>query len=179
MTPKATVRCLQCVLVISLLIGCSPIETSQDFTLPPTSQPTTDSSDLDNAQTTLVAFFSYLSAGEYSQALELYGGPEDQFEALRRNNPSVDPEDKAALFDAGCTYQYLCLTIKDVVQAEQISATDFHFVVHFANPDGSLFVLGPCCGADETEMPPVSEFEYQVVKVDDQFLVIGDLLYVP
>jgi len=34
------------------------------------------------------------------------------------------------------------------------------FQVKFNNPDGSLFILGPCCGASETGMPPVSQLKY-------------------
>jgi hypothetical protein len=173
-------------LVISLLFGCTAPDTPVVPSFSTTSQPATQSPpqdtksvDLVKAQETLIAFFLSLSRGNYNQAVGLYGGPEDLYEALRNNNPSVDPEDKAALFSAGCTYQYRCLAIWEIVQADQVSPTEFHFVVRFANPDGSLFVLGPCCGADETQMPPVSEFEYGVIKVNDHFLVIGELLYVP
>jgi hypothetical protein len=179
MTSQGILKYLPWVLVISLLTSCSAAETPNVSSLSPTSQPTTDSSDLEKAQTSLIAFFSYLSEGKYSQAVELYGGSEDQYEALRSNNPTVDPEDKAALLEAGCTYQYRCLQIKDVVQADQVSQTEFNFIVQFENPDGSLFMLGPCCGADETEMPPQSEFKYGVIKMDDHFLVVGELLYVP
>jgi hypothetical protein len=54
------------------------------------------------------------------------------------------------------------------------------FQVEFNNPDGSLFVLGPCCGASETEMPPVSQFEYGVARnADGKFLVMELPPYVP
>jgi hypothetical protein len=46
--------------------------------------------------------------------------------------------------------------------------------------DGSLFVLGPCCGANETEMPPVSQFEYKVTRdASGQFVVMDLPPYVP
>ncbi len=54
------------------------------------------------------------------------------------------------------------------------------FQVEFSNLDGSLFVLGPCCGANETEMPPVSQFEYTVSRnADHRFVVMNTPPYVP
>jgi hypothetical protein len=45
------------------------------------------------------------------------------------------------------------------------------FTVEFTNDDGSLFVLGPCCGATEMEMSPKTQFVYTVKRVKDKFLV--------
>ena len=50
------------------------------------------------------------------------------------------------------------MNVHDVTQAEQIAEDEYQFVVRFDAGGGEIFVLGPCCGADETEMPPVSEF---------------------
>ena len=56
----------------------------------------------------------------------------------------------------------------------------FTFTVTFRNRDGSTFVLGPCCGADATEMPPVSEFEYHVELTNSgDFRVLDLPVYVP
>jgi hypothetical protein len=59
-------------------------------------------------------------------------------------------------------------------------ADTYVFDVEFNNPDGSLFVRGPCCGATETEMPPESQFEYTVTKnAEGKFVVLNTPPYVP
>lgn len=138
-------------------------------------------SDLENAQQTLIDFFSLLSNGDYEGAVQRFADdPETAFyETAQRNNVDVDPSDHAALMEAACTYQLRCMEILNVVSGEQISDTEFIFTVEFANPDGTLFVLGPCCGSVETEMPPVSQFEYRVEKMGSEFLVHGSPVYVP
>ena len=68
---------------------------------------------------------------------------------------------------------------KSATLQEQVGDS-YIFQVEFNNPDGSLFVLGPCCGADETEMPPVSQFEYTVSrKAEGKFVVMNTPPYVP
>ena len=135
--------------------------------------------DLDHARQTLIDFFSLLSNGEYAEAVGRQAYDAEFYESARQNNPAVDPEDSVALMEATCTYQFRCLEILQVVSGEQLSDREFMFVVEFANPGGTLFVLGPCCGADETEMPPVSQFQYTVEKVGSEFLVHGGPVYVP
>lgn len=136
-------------------------------------------SEIEPARQTLIDFFSLLSTGEYAEAVERHAYDTEFYDTARQNNPDVDPEDRSALLEAACTYQYRCMEILQVVSSEQVSGTEFVFVVEFANPDGTLFVLGPCCGADETEMPPVAQFEYTVEKVDGVLLVHGSPVYVP
>jgi hypothetical protein len=137
--------------------------------------------DITTAQETLVAFFDLLAAGEYQQAASLHGGPEDFYQTLQDFNPDVPGDDLAALLQAGCERQFVCMPVEQVLRAEQVSENEFLFTVRFANPDGTTFVLGPCCGADETEMPPVSEFEYNVSydPQSAQYLVLGGPVYVP
>ena len=63
---------------------------------------------------------------------------------------------------------------------KELRGDKYVFQVEFSNPDGSLFVLGPCCGANETEMPPVSQFEYTVTKIaEGEFVVMNLPPYVP
>jgi hypothetical protein len=138
-------------------------------------------SDLEHAQQTLIDFFSLLHNREYSEAIERFADDADTqfFETARRNNVDVNPDDEVALMEAACTYQLQCMEILNVVNGEQISDTEFTFTVEFANEDGTLFVLGPCCGSDETEMPPVSQFEYRVEMMSSEFFVHGSPVYVP
>jgi hypothetical protein len=158
-------RDLTIVILAILLAACA---------VPTPEQP----SDLEHARQTLIDFFSLLHNGEYAEAVERHDDAEF-YETARQNNGSVDPNDPVALMEAACTYQLQCLEILNVVSGEQVSDNEFVFVVEFANTDGTLFVLGPCCGADETEMPPVSQFEYRVEKVVSEFFVHGSPVFVP
>lgn len=164
--PEETLKQTLLVVGLALLAACAA---------PAGAEP----ADLDRAQSALTGFFSLLSQGEYAEAVELHAQDVEFYEAARQNNPGVAPNDRAALMEAACTFQLRCLEILRVVSGRQLSETEFAFVVEFTNPDGSLFVLGPCCGADETEMPPVSQFEYRVEKVGGEFLVLDSPIFVP
>lgn len=141
-------------------------------------QTTPNPADMEAARATLVAYLSALTAGKYSEAVELYGG---SYEVLRDNNPNLTPDDFPALFRAGCTLNgFVCnLIIKNFVADAQLSATDFRFTVELQNPDGGLFILGPCCGADPAEEPPWTQFDFLVRKTDDKFKVQDLPVYVP
>lgn len=155
-------------LVLLLLVGCAQ------------ASPTAPASaDLDAARQTLIDFFDYVADGDYAAAVALHAENADFYQFNRENNPDVNPDDRAALMQAACERQLLCMAVKHILSEEQLSDSQFLFVVEFANPDGSIFVMGPCCGADETEMPPNSEFEYRVEKSADDFRVLGGPLYVP
>jgi len=59
-------------------------------------------------------------------------------------------------------------------------AAEYHFTVEFGNEGESLFVRGPCCGANATDMPPQSQFDYRVVRdCKGKFLVLDLPVYVP
>jgi hypothetical protein len=160
------------ILLLILLIGCAPqpISTSQ---LAPTSLPSTAS----EAHEVLINFFSLLSAGKYEEAATLYGG---SYEQLQVNNPDVDANDHATLLQRACEINGLqCLQVRTATFKSLQGAT-YVFQVEFSNADGSLFVLGPCCGANETEMPPVSQFEYRVsMTAAGKFSVMDLPPYVP
>lgn len=131
-----------------------------------------------NAELTLINFFTYLNQKNYHQASEVYGGPYDQ---LIGYNPSLSDEDKEGLLEAGCEYNGLmCLSVLSTRLINANSTDEYIFEVEFANPDGSLFVLGPCCGASEEEMPPVSTFNIRVRCESDGICKVLDLPpYVP
>lgn len=118
-----------------------------------------------------------LNTGKYDEAVSLYGG---EYEALQVFNPEIEPEDHVALWAWACENQLLqCLQVRSATLQHQEGDT-YVFQVEFSNPDGSLFILGPCCGADETEMPPVSQFEYKVARTAEGRFVVMELPpYVP
>lgn len=161
------------ILLGSLLVGaCASSEVVQAI---PT--PTSSSSNLDAARAVLIAYFDDLYSGEYDAAADLFGG---DLSLLVDSNPTVDPADSTALLEAACTYQLRCLPVKAIVDARQLGEGSYAFELEFSNPDGSLFVLGPCCGANETEMPPVSQFDCSVEKSSEgDYRVMCLPVYVP
>lgn len=129
------------------------------------------------AEDTLRIFFQYLADGEYQKADALYGGG---YETLQSMNPLVPPEDHDLLWQMGCTVNGLqCLPLLRVINSQQISEDEFLITVEFKGADGQAFVRGPCCGASEAEMPPVSQFEYQVARRNGRFQVLNPPVYVP
>ena len=154
------------VILAVLLAACAPAAS-------------TNVEDFDHARQTLIDYFSLLHAGEYEAVVARQANDQDYYALLRQNNPDVDPNDRAALMQAACTYQLVCREVKQVLRGEQSSENEYEFWVEFANEDGTLFVLGPCCGENETTMPPVSEFQFFVEKVGSEFFVHGGPVYVP
>jgi hypothetical protein len=125
----------------------------------------------------LVNFVTRLHTKDYAEAVPLYGG---EYEQLQVFNTEIDPNDKLALWTWVCDNQLLqCLEVRSVTFKEQVGDS-YIFQVEFNNADGSLFVLGACCGANETEMPPVSQFEFSVARTaDGKFVVMNTPPYVP
>lgn len=156
------------------LVSCAAPPVNPSWTQPaPTSLPST----VNEAQAVLVNFLTLLHTKNYAEAAPLYGG---EYEALQVFNPEIDPEDSVALWMWACDHQLLqCLEVRSATFQQLVG--DAHiFQVEFSNPDGSLFVLGPCCGATETEMPPVSQFEFTVTRnADGRFVVLNTPPYVP
>jgi hypothetical protein len=133
-------------------------------------------SDLDLARYTLITFFTLLHDGHYTEATQLYGG---SYDTMREQNPDVSPDDYVLLFKVNCSRQSFCLLISRVVEENQVAGDEFHFVVEFIWRDGTLFTVGPCCGATEAEMPPVWQFTYTVKIIDGRFKVMEGPVYVP
>jgi hypothetical protein len=155
-----------------LLTSCAaqPATSTQSA---PTSLPSTAS----EAHNVLVNFLTLLQIKNYTEATPLYGG---EYEALQVFNSEIDASDHVALWTWVCENKLLqCLEVRSTEFMHQ-EGDNYVFQVEFNNPDGSLFVLGPCCGANETEMPPVSQFEFTVTRnADGKFLVMNTPPYVP
>jgi hypothetical protein len=127
----------------------------------------------------LVDFFVHLSAGQYEEASQLYGGP---YEVLIEYNPTLDPQDHAALLRNACTINgFQCLRVHSArLQEDLASGAEFRFLVEFSTPNGELLVRGPCCGASETDMPPESAFLFTVsVSRDGEYRVQDLPVYIP
>ena len=118
-----------------------------------------------------------LHTRNYIAAVPLYGG---EYEQLQVFNTEIDRNDDVALWTWACDHQLLqCLEVRSATFKE-LRGGSYVFQVEFSNLDGSLFVLGPCCGSNETEMPPVSQFEFTVSRnTDHRFVVMNMPPYVP
>jgi hypothetical protein len=138
---------------------------------------TTLPSTASEAQEVLVDFLTLLHTKNYAEAVPLYGG---EYESLQVFNTEIDPNDRIALWTWVCENRLLqCLEVRSAT-FQQMVGDAYIFQVEFNNSDGSLFVLGPCCGANETEMPPVSQFEFAVSRsADGKFVVMNTPPYVP
>jgi hypothetical protein len=162
------------VFTIGFLTGCAgqPIDPTPTGAAP-TSLPSTAS----EAQDVLVNFLTWLHTEKYAEAVPLYGG---EYEQLQVFNTEIDPDDHVALWAWACDHQLLqCLEVRSTT-FDRLEGDTYVFQVEFSNPDGSLFVLGPCCGANETEMPPQSRFEFEVMRTGEgKFVVMNAPPYVP
>ena len=125
----------------------------------------------------LVDFLTLLHTRHYVDAVSLYGG---EYEQLQVFNTEIDRNDHVALWSWACDHQLLqCLEVRSATFKE-LRGDLYIIQVEFNNPDGSLFILGPCCGAEETEMPPVSQFEFTVSRnTDRRFVMMNMPPYVP
>lgn len=142
------------------------------------SQPASAEADADQAKDALLSFLQNLHEGDYQSAAQLYGG---SYDLMREHNPEMDPNDEAALLQNACTLNgAACLQVKSAELDRRVSATEFVFKVEFSNPDGTLLVRGPCCGGNETDFPPESEFYFSVTKIgEDSFAVMDMPPYMP
>ncbi len=131
---------------------------------------------LERARNLLVRYFKLLHDGYYDEAVKLYA---DDYETLAMWNPDVPANHYGQLFAAACETQLRCLEVRRVVRAKAVSASQFEFVVEFSNENGTLFKLGPCCGATEKEMPTVTQFAYSVEQRAGEMRVHGLPVYVP
>ena len=129
------------------------------------------------AQQVLERYFNALAAGDYATADSLYGG---DYQIFLDWNHDLTLDDHAALWERACHWNGLnCLAVRS---ATLVAKQDdiFTFSVEFSNSDGSLYILGPCCGADETSMPPLSRFEIRVHRdANGQFKVLDLPVYSP
>lgn len=148
-------------------------------TTQPSELPSTETlSDDQLALHVLVDFLESLHDGKYDEAAQLHGGT---YEFMIDHNPGIDPNDHTALLQNACTINGAqCLQVKTAGLDKKVTNKEFVFKVDLLNADGTLFVLGPCCGGNETEFPPQSIFYFTVVKVDkDKFIVMNMPPYAP
>jgi len=154
-------------LILLLLSACKSVP------LPPTDIPIETL-----ARNAMFDYFANLNNAEYDLAVSHYGGT---YEVLHGFNPDLDSQDKAALFQAGCERNGLvCMQIMTAKLTSQPDPLAFVYKVSYRGSNNQEFLLGPCCGATETEMPPVRYFEVTVACDIEEVCKVLDLPpYVP
>jgi hypothetical protein len=130
------------------------------------------------ARYALMDFLENLHHGKYDKAAQFYGG---SYKTMIDHNPGVDPNDHAALLRNACTLNGMqCLQVKIIGLEEKVLGEKYIFLVEFLKDDGTLFMLGPCCGDDETSILPQSVFLFTVIKGDQNRFTVMDMPpYVP
>jgi hypothetical protein len=142
-----------------------------------TVQPAAPPAAADDPAATLQAYFAALGEGRYRDAIPLYGG---SYEVLQGWNPDTDPADTVGLWASACGSNGLvCMPRSRVVRREPDAGDTIRFVVEFLDADGNVFVRGPCCGETEETMPSRREFDYDVLRRGDRFVVLDLPPYVP
>ena len=129
------------------------------------------------AENTLTAFFENLSKNEFSKAINFFSPNDSDWENLKVYN-EPNETDKVKMIENYCKATTTCLEA-EILETAKISEDEYRMIVRFLNKDGGIYVLGPCCGATEEEMPPQNEFDFTVKKINGSFKVITPPVYVP
>ena len=158
-----------CLLLLSimtvLLISC----TAQQSLLTATDNLT----DYERAQYTLMEFLKNLNDGKYDEAAQVYGG---SYQTMIDQNPGTDSNDHTTLLENACTLNGMqCLQAKIIGLEEEFPNEKYVFLVEFLDHNGTLFMLGPCCGDDEASSPPQSVFLFTVIKTDQNKFTVMDM----
>jgi hypothetical protein len=147
------------VLLVIILVACSPAEKESEAA---------------KAESAMWTFFSALTNGQYTEAVNLYNG---DYEVLTGWNPDLSPTDYISLWQRGCEQNGLvCMEVMDVVHVVE-TENGFDFTVTFKTNDGELFQFTGCCG--ETLPQPITEYEISVQKEADEYKVLSMPPYVP
>ena len=172
-------------LIFALLFGCVSRPAGVENEVVPSTEKelsTIDQSEPlgieQHSTTVLTEFFELLSKGDYDQAAALYGG---SYDVLQGYNPDIDSSNHSGLLQAACQFNgFMCLPVRSAELIQMKDQQEFVYDVSFNNPDGTLFELGPCCGASEEIMPTTSIFTVHVIcKTQDTCKVMDLPPYVP
>jgi hypothetical protein len=129
------------------------------------------------AKEALITYFSLLNEKKYSEAVKYHGSGYDY---LWDWNPTIDRNNYSQLLKMGCEENGLkCLKIRNILEQQQVSPSEFKFIVQFSENDGTLFKRGSCCGSTEEQQPTETDFEFVVRKKGENYLVVTQPVYVP
>ncbi|MCJ7693998.1 MAG: hypothetical protein MUO40_01080 [Anaerolineaceae bacterium] len=129
---------IRSILVMSLIL--LSLSACKSVPLPPTEIPLETL-----ARRAMMDYFADLNNAEYESAVSNYGG---SYEILQGFTPDLDPQDKAALFQAGCERNGLaCMQLMTAKLTSQADPLTFVYKVSYRGANNLEFILGPCCGA--------------------------------
>jgi len=129
------------------------------------------------AKEALITYFSLLNEKKYSEAVKYHGSGYDY---LWDWNPTIDRNNYSQLLKMGCKENGLkCLKIRNILEQQQVSPSEFKFIVKFSENDGTLFKRGPCSGSTEEQQSTETDFEFVVRKKGENYLVVTQPVYVP
>jgi hypothetical protein len=154
---------------IVVLTGCSN-----------TSNKINEQDDLSIAENALISFFDHLDSQNFEKALELFelNHSADSWEGLEIFSLPEERDNRAQVLKNYCAATGTCLKAM-VIDTIKENEETYNLLVQFKRADGSIFILGPCCGATEEEMPSQKEFNFKVKKINNEFKVITTPIYVP
>lgn len=143
-------------------------------------QKQTDTLEIQLAGKTLNQFFSYLHDKKFDKALELFEPSDEErgWESMESFSPTEERNDKVKMLKNYCEVVGTCFKSK-VLEVKKINDAEYELTAQFIEDNGSVFVLGPCCGATEEEMPAQKEFKYKVKKINGDFKVTNAPVYRP
>lgn len=130
------------------------------------------------AEEALLSVFAYLNDQNYDSASQLLELEDETWEWLASFSLEEERSDKAKVLETYCEATGTCLKARIIETADE-GAGVYNSVVQFENNDGSVFILGPCCGATEEEMPPQDKFSFKTIKINGTYKVATPPLYVP
>lgn len=133
-------------------------------------------SDEETVKETLISFFDNLKNGEFEKALAIF--ELDDWQVIDTFSPPEERDNKAKVLENYCKAVGTCLKA-NVLEIKKEKSGEYNLVVQFEREDGSIFVLGPCCGETEETMPPQDKFDFKVKKIDGVFKVLTPPVYVP
>ena len=132
----------------------------------------TESYYVQQAQETLTTFYDHLHNGRYADAAALYGG---SYEAMVEHNPDFDANDQAGLLQQACMVNgAICLGVETAVLTNQPNPDEFHFLVEFADADGTPFTI------QLPEQPPQTQFPVTIQMTESgSYRIVTPLAYSP
>lgn len=159
--------------IFLILSGCISSNISNDNTTGYESA----KEDFEIAQDTLITFFENLSKNEFDKAVNLFSSYDSDWENLKVYN-EPDETDRVIIIKNYCNATTTCMKA-EVLNIRKVKDDEYSMVVRFFKKNGDIYVLGPCCGATEEEMPSQEKFDFTVKKIEGEFRVTTPPIYVP
>jgi hypothetical protein len=116
------------------------------------------------------SIFSALAERRFEDAANLFGGSYDVYESW---GVPTSPDAHPMAWQNICEIQF-CLAVWDILDARQVAADEYEFLIGFVTENRIRFDYSICCG-NLQKAPPITWFFYSVKvnKINGQFLVMA------